>query len=118
MSKREEMKKRREKAARQQQLVVIGIISVVALLVVGLLVIPGLQMAQLNAAAAGTIVPIQTQVFPQADGKALGPQEARAVITVFSDFQCPGCRQFATNVENQLIETYIATEQSVRLEYK
>lgn len=87
MSKREELKKRRAKAARQQQLIIIGIITLLALVVVGGLAYPSLQTAQLSGTPAGTITPIVKQVFPQADGKALGPQEAQVVITVFSDFQ-------------------------------
>lgn len=118
MSKREELKKRREKAARQQQLIVIGIITIAALLVVGLMVYPNLQRAQMSGTPAGTITPIATEVYPQVDGKALGPKEASVVITVFSDFQCPFCRQFSQTTEKQVIDTYIANGQGVRLEYK
>jgi len=110
MSKREELRKKRQTEARRRQLTIIGVVAVVAVIVAGLLIIPNLRPAD------EVIVPV-SENYPQANGKALGPQGAKVIVQLFSDFQCPGCRQFAATSEVQLIEEYIATGQSVRLEY-
>lgn len=80
MSKREEIRKKRQQEARQQQLLLIGVVAVVAVIVAGIIIWPNIQPV------ADIVVPVAEE-FPQADGKALGPQDARAVIQEFSDFQ-------------------------------
>lgn len=110
MSKREELRRRRQAHARRQQLTVVGVVAVVAVLVAAWLIWPTLQ-------PVGEIATIEPQEYPLADGSALGPQDAPVLIEVFSDFQCPNCRTFAQEVEEQLIETYGAGGQ-VRIDYK
>lgn len=62
--------------------------------------------------------PTVNPAYALANGKTLGPAEAAVVVQVFSDFQCPFCRQFALGSEAQLIDRYIQAGKSVRLEYK
>jgi protein-disulfide isomerase len=110
MSKREELRKKRQEAARRQQFIVIGVVALAAIVVAGILIWPNLQ-------PVGAIVTAEPEIFPRVDGSALGPQDARAIIQVFSDFKCPFCQRFADGAERQVIDSYIATGQSVRLDY-
>jgi protein-disulfide isomerase len=110
MSKREELRKRRQAQTRQRQLLVVGAVAVVAVLVAAWLILPTLQ-------PVGEIVTVAAKEYPLAEGSALGPADAPALVEVFSDFQCPNCRQFAQSVETRLIDTYGPTGQ-VRIDYK
>ena len=51
------------------------------------------------------------------DGRALGPASAPAVLSVYSDFQCPACDVFATKTEPQLIKDYVSAGK-LRIVYK
>lgn len=80
MSKREELRKKRQQETRRQQVTIIGVVAVVAVIIAGLLIIPNLTPAD------EVIVPA-AENFPQPDGKALGPKDAKVIIQEFSDFQ-------------------------------
>jgi protein-disulfide isomerase len=56
-------------------------------------------------------------VFPSSDGRELGDMNAPVTVEVFSDFQCPSCRKFATSVEPTIIMQYVASNQ-VHLIYR
>ena len=47
--------------------------------------------------------------FPTPKGRQLGNENATVTVEVFSDFQCPSCKQYATSVEPQIIQQYVAT---------
>lgn len=51
-----------------------------------------------------------------AEGETLGDPDARASVLVFSDFTCPACQHWASNVEPQLKQEFVDNGQ-VRLEY-
>lgn len=80
MSKREELRRKRQQEARQRQLIVIAGVALVAVVAVGFLVYQ-------NTRPIGEITAIEKETWPFADGKALGPKDARVVIQEFSDFQ-------------------------------
>jgi hypothetical protein len=80
MSKREELRRRRQSKVRRTQLTGVGMVTLAALAVSSFLIYQ-------NTRPIGEIVPIERQAWPLADGKALGPAEARVVIQEFSDFQ-------------------------------
>jgi hypothetical protein len=84
MSKREELRRKRQEAARRQQLIVIGAVAVAAIAIAGLLAGPTLIA---NLQPVGTVVAPDPGTFPQANGKTLGPQDARVVVQEFSDFK-------------------------------
>ncbi|MBF8285697.1 MAG: Thioredoxin-like fold protein [Anaerolineales bacterium] len=75
MSKREELRKRRQQQARRTQLTIVAGIVVVAVAVVGYI------------APVGAFVTPEPETWPFADGKALGPADAKVLIQEFSDFQ-------------------------------
>lgn len=43
------------------------------------------------------------------DGRVLGSPDAPVRIIEYSDFQCPACGQFATNIKPLMIQEYVAT---------
>ena len=73
-------------------------------------------LAYQNLRPIGEIVVVPTETYPAADGKALGPAGAKALVQEFADFQCPFCGRYATTVEPLLIKDYIPGGQ-VRYEY-
>ncbi len=102
---------RRSAGTRSRQGWLIGGVAVLAILAAAYFIWPSLQPA------VGVAEP-QASDYALADGTALGPADARVVVQVFSDFQCPYCRQFAAGTERQVLEKYILAGRSVRLEYK
>ena len=41
--------------------------------------------------------------------KAFGQKNAPVVVEIFSDFQCPACRQYYVNTNRQLMDNYVNT---------
>ena len=60
----------------------------------------GLAAAQRKAAAA-------TPAAGSSSGKTLGEKTAPITMEVFSDFQCPACRELYQNTLRQVFETYV-----------
>jgi protein-disulfide isomerase len=82
--------------------VVVGI--VVVILASGVLspkATVGNLIKPLRPALAGLVDP--------ANPRALGPASAPVTVEVWSDFQCPACDAFATTIEPDLIDQYVAT---------
>ena len=80
MSKRDEIRKKRQQEARTQQLLIIGAVAVAVVIVAGVLIWPNLQ-------PVGDVRVPEPREYALADGKALGPADAKVVIQEFSDFQ-------------------------------
>ncbi len=49
-------------------------------------------------------------------GYLVGDPAAPVTLQIYADYQCPHCRNFATTIEPQLIDDYVATGK-VRIEY-
>jgi protein-disulfide isomerase len=47
--------------------------------------------------------------FPRPDKNTLGDPNAKVVVEVYSDFQCPYCARYVRETERQLIREYVAT---------
>lgn len=103
----------RRQRSRNQQLLVIGGVVLVAVVLIGLSVA---RSAYENSKPVGDIIPIQTQTYAQANGKSIGPSDAKVVIQEFADFQCPYCGRFALTVEQNILDSLVATG-SVRFEF-
>ena len=87
MSKREELRKRRQQEARRRQLTLMGFVALVAVAVAGYFIYQNYQKQLENAKPVGAFVTPQPETWPLADGKALGPTEAKVLVQEFSDFQ-------------------------------
>ena len=87
MSKREELRKRRQQQARRTQLTIVAGIVVVAVAVVGYIAYQNYQTSLENSRPIGAFVTPEPETRPFADGKALGPADAKVLIQEFSDFQ-------------------------------
>ena len=87
MSKREEIRKRRQQQARRTQLTIVAGIVVVAVAVVGYIAYQNYQTGLENSRPVGAFVTPEPETWPFADGKALGPTDAKVLIQEFSDFQ-------------------------------
>jgi protein-disulfide isomerase len=82
-----------------------AVVGIVAVVMIGALVV--MQGGSTTTADEGLVEP--TVVTPQAlaDGRAIGKADAPVTLDVWSDFQCPACRQYALIVEPELILDYV-----------
>jgi protein-disulfide isomerase len=62
---------------------------------------PGSLNAPIGSALTSKSIP--------ASGLTLGNADAKHTIDVYSDFQCPYCRDFAVDTEPQVVANYVAT---------
>ena len=87
MSKREELRKRRQAQARQRQLMLVGLVTLAAVAVAGYFIYQNYQKQVDDSKPIGAFVTPEPETWPFADGKALGPADAKVLIQEFSDFQ-------------------------------
>jgi protein-disulfide isomerase len=98
MSRKEELKALRAADRRKQNMITIGIIVVGALLIAGFLIYSSLKKRD-----------IKINPRPMADYTSMGDKNAKVKVEEFSDFQCPYCKQFATEMEPAIVKTYVET---------
>lgn len=87
--------------------------AAIAVAVIALIVVQNRSQAKVSAppvAAAGAAAEVT-------DRNTQGPADAPVTVTVFSDFECPACKSFATGAEKQIVDEYV-TQGLVRFEYK
>lgn len=75
-------------------------------------ILQGILGLALIAVSTGLIVAAvpQASALPDVDPhKALGSKSAPITIEVFSDFQCPACKQLYTTTIKQVVENYVNT---------
>src|SRR5512135_2577992 len=97
MSKRQAFREKRRKAAQRSRLLIIAGIVLLAAAVVATVVLP-----QLKPIVA--VQPAKLQARPEVSGNSSGNPNAPVKLTVFSDYQCPFCREFWDQTESQVID--------------
>jgi protein-disulfide isomerase len=96
--------KRLAKQRRQRILIVLGVVGA-ALIIAAIVIVPSFQ-------PVGDVVAITPHSRPMVDGRAMGDSNAPVLIDVYSDFQCPACKTFAEQIEQQVVDTYVSTGQA------
>lgn len=102
LSKRQAFREKRRRAAQRGRWLIIGGIVILAVLVVAAVVLP-----QLKPIAA--IQPPPAQDRPAVSRNASGDPNAPVKLTVFSDYQCPYCKEFWSTTEGQIVDAYVRT---------
>ncbi len=84
----------------------------------GVVVVAFALLSSAPAVSTGELAaPVDPAPRASWDGRALGSASAPAVLSVYSDFQCPACDTFATKTEPQLVKDYVSTGK-LRIVYK
>jgi protein-disulfide isomerase len=96
------MKAQRARRQQRQRLLTILIVAGIALVVAGLLIYPNLR-------PAGEFVRVTPAARPNADFNTMGDPDAPVKMVEYSDFQCPFCKRFADETEQQIVDAYVAT---------
>jgi len=96
MGKRAAIKNQRQRVLKRQQLVPIILISLAAVVLVGLLVLPNLLPKSVNNR-------------PLENGTNMGNPNAAVVVEEFADFQCPSCAYFFNDYEPNIVTKYVST---------
>ncbi len=102
MSKRQAFREKRRRAAQRNRLLIIGGIVLLALVIAVFLIYP--QFKPIVAIQPG---PAQTR--PEVSRNTSGSPNAPVKLTVFSDYQCPYCKEFWSTTEGQIIDAYVRT---------
>lgn len=105
-SKRQELRSQRLQRQRRQRIAIFGGIFGVVLIVAGFLAWSNIQAANAPVAAV-TTVPLQPRTQAQANN--MGNPNAPVKMIIYSDFQCPYCKNFAQQTEKQIEDTYVKT---------
>jgi protein-disulfide isomerase len=83
------------------------VIFTVAAIVIGIAVV-GYALATQPKIPTDTLSgPVAAVPAGLSDGRTLGTAGAPVTVEIWSDFQCPGCRQLATRVEPPLISQFV-----------
>lgn len=103
MSKRQEVREKQRRQQTMNRVLGIGVISLLAIVVVFLMVLPNFDLA------AGNIIKPTPMPRPQAKANTMGDPNAPVKIVEYSDFQCPFCKHFFTDTEAKIVDAYVKT---------
>ncbi len=100
MSKRQEFREKRRRTEQRNRWLMIGGIVIIALVIAFFLIYP--QVKPVTGVTAVTPVP-----RAQVDRNTEGNPKAAVKLEVFSDYQCPFCKNFWANTEAQVENAYV-----------
>jgi protein-disulfide isomerase len=106
VSRREELRNRRRQQQQRQRLFLIGGVAIVAVILAAILIVPGIIA---NSQPLGDIANPTQSSHPQASGTSMGNPNAPVKVDIYSDFQCPYCKEFADTYEERLITDLVSS---------
>lgn len=77
--------------------------------------VPTKEVSNSNAAAE-TLMAVDVP-YDMANGYEIGSPDAKVVLTVYEDFQCPHCLNYTVNTEPMLLDEYVKAGK-VRIEFQ
>jgi protein-disulfide isomerase len=99
MGKRDTVKKHRNQQKKQDMWVIL-IISILAIVIIGVIVVSKLPKPTAT---------LQTTAKPNENGLNIGDPNAPVKVVEFADFQCPYCQLYWKELEPTIISKYIST---------
>ena len=111
MSKRKDIRSHRKRERTRSRIFVILLVAAGALLVVFAFILPGIRNVSGNPGANHSPI---VEVTPRTinapiSGMSMGDPNAKVKMDVWEDFQCSGCMYYSTNLEPQIIQTFVGT---------
>ena len=105
MSKRQKRRERQRRIQRRNRLLVILLVTVGALLISLVLILPNLKLS--DDSNIIQITPISNAV--PMNKTSIGNPDALVKMDVWEDFQCSGCLSYTKNIEPQIFKNYVET---------
>ncbi len=100
MSKRQEFREKRRRAEQRNRLLIIAGVVLVVVAFAFLLIYPQLK-------PVAQVISVTPLPRANANRNTQGDPKALVKLTVFSDFQCPYCKQFWSTTQTQLEQAYV-----------
>ncbi len=105
MGKRQELRERQRREQSRNRLLVILLVTVAAVLISLVLILPNLRPS--DASKITQITPVVSTVPMK--GTSIGNLNAPVKMDVWEDFQCSGCLSYTKNLEPQVLHAYVDT---------
>jgi len=99
-SKREEIRARRRRNEQRQRNIMLAMAVGGALIIAAALIVPSLTPVEITEIEPKTI-------NARIDGTSIGEADAPVQIDVWEDFQCPACARYSSEIESQVITTFV-----------
>ena len=103
ISKKVQLRQQRKKQQTRDRIVIIALVSVAALLIAALIILPNLPVSATNLSQPEQLIRAQV------NGTYAGDPNAPVKVEEFGDFNCIHCQEFFSNNEAQLLTEYINT---------
>ncbi len=106
MSKRQKRREHQRRIQRRNRLWIILLVTIGALLVSFVLILPNFRASDVSSVIQ--ITPISNAI--PMNKTSMGNADALVKMDVWEDFQCSGCLSYTTNIEPQILSTYVETD--------